>query len=196
MKTEKKHQVLCEQLPYGLKARYTNKWNVTDTFEIKGTSNSQKEKGDVYVELLAKYKSAFFSKIDGVKLILHEMDLTKEITIGGETFVPIVELSKHFCNVGKCEIFKNKGEEDIFGWDECNGDDYSGYAIIYNPDDFGFYVCYSEDVTGMREWDSLLWPVEAKHIVYDLLNIWHFNWRNLPESEYIKVSSLPKSPYA
>lgn len=74
-------------------------------------------------------------------------------------------------------------------------DGYSGYAIVWDNEDFGFDVCYSEDAIGINNSNTKLWPVEAKHIVYDLLTEWHFNCRNLPSHLWVDVNTLETNPY-
>lgn len=101
-----------------------------------------------------------------IKPILHEMDLTNPITVDGETFIPIEELKKTFYNVD-WQFIK------FFG---------NGFEVEISMDsNSGIYFNLSfEEITGIIE----------------CFKKWHMNYLNLPESDYIKVSSLPKSPYA
>lgn len=151
MKNEKKLQVLCEQLPYGLKIFDDISKEILEALEMMHEP--------VPDEFISRYGRNQFEQasVDSeLKPILHSMDyLTKEITIAnyhdGKPFIPMEHLANEY------------------------GSFYLATIIDINMKiDSGCLTTY----------------------IADKLNKWHFNWRNLPESDYIRVDSLPKSPYA
>ena len=94
MKLELKH--LAPYLPYDLKVKYTNKYNHSQIITLVGVMNHITKGKDIQVELCNKNLIHFFSKIEGVKPILRPLsDLTKEIEVNGERFVPLVEIIKY-----------------------------------------------------------------------------------------------------
>lgn len=158
MKNEKKLQALCEQLSYGIKVL------ICDPVSNEKDQIFELDKNAVGI---CENKICIASAINTNLCfpILHEMDLTKPITIGGETFVPIQKL---------VELERKKNPKQ---WIEAPT---------------------NEEEIAVYEFQILIYSVEENtipHWMCDLLNEWHFNWRNLPESDYVKVSSLPKSPY-
>lgn len=169
MKNEKKLQVLCEQLPYGLMC----------------LTNWQNTNGNIgELKLIGIHKNILFDNdkggfmpcgIETVKPILHEMDLTKKITIGGETFVPLDKIAS-LRGFAYWNIIKNPEEP--------------GHLIIQFRDE--------DDSTLMDEFKPMVLNFSALYdlpfFVIECFKKWHMNY--LAESDYVKVSSLPKSPYA
>lgn len=141
--------VLYEQLQHGLFAQI-NKNSYPKRSEIEKIEWTH-----------LGYSTQFYTILP----ILHEMDLTKPITVEGETFVPIERLKKIFYNVDWQYISFGNGFEVEISMDSNSG--------IYFNLSFG-------EMTGIIE----------------CFKKWHMNYLNLPESYYIKVSSLPKYPYA
>ena len=91
MKLELKH--LAPYLPYDLKVKYTNKYNHSQTITLVGIMNYTTKGKGIQVELCNKNLIHFFSKIEGIKPILRPLsDLTKEIEVNGEKFVPHIKL--------------------------------------------------------------------------------------------------------
>lgn len=85
MKNNTKHQVICEQLPYGLKIL------IGDAYSHEKYRIFELDKNAVGI---CENKICIASAINTSLCfpILHEMDLTKEITVNGETFVPLDRL--------------------------------------------------------------------------------------------------------
>lgn len=177
-------------LPYGLKCKDTmgNKIVLVD------------ERCDLSPFLLSFFGEIFGTvehccvspyqtvKDDKIKPILFPMScLVQEITINGETLVPIVELGK-LCGYNKLE----KVEEDgiiTYGWDVCNGDDYSGYTLGWCEIDKCLAV-WGEKIEGKP-----FYITNTTLSVYDKLNEWHFDYRGLIDKG-LAVSALEfDNPY-
>lgn len=149
------------------------------------------------------YIGCDLNSIEAIKPILRPLsDLTKEITHNGynddKPFVPIVELFQLLMgekfnkqDYKKCEIsYLNSvslGDHD---------DDF--YAVM-NFEDFKLEVSdqgipYLYKVGDNR--DYRLDIISVGHYYYDLLNLWHFDTRNLiDKGEAIDVNTLSVNPY-
>ena len=123
--------------------------------------------------------------INSCKPILFSLeDLTKEITINGETFVPIIELAeiaglKPFKGEYRMEFLNDERAAFV----ECKCFEHYGVKqrfAYYN--DFGFRAT----LDGYK-------PYKQFELFEKLLE-WKFNVFNLPEIEYIKVTE-ENNPY-
>ena len=99
-------------------------------------------------------------------------DLTKEITIGGETFVPIVELANEFTD----DSFNDYYLDKFFKTEIVLREKYSRYY---------FKIQFKNDkIVGFDNNDTEL----PQFDIFQKLLEWKFNVFNLPEIEYIKVT--------
>lgn len=154
--------------PYGLKGIYT------DTFgnEKIGT-----------LDMIYKTDYGFdFCMDENAKPILHPLsDLTKEIEVNGERFVPIVEIGKilGYDNLKKYEV---DGEFE-YGWDENVCGDYQGYSFGWYEKGKCFAVWYDHKEGNPINTDCNL---DAINKLFE----WHFNVFNLPEDLWIDINTL------
>jgi hypothetical protein len=185
---------LSQSLPYGLKLWDRDSEEGSETIRLTGICITDGE------TTVSDEHGNFDIPLKDVKPLLFPLSsLVKEITVGGKTFIPIVELSKYFENVGKCTLDSESGQLDsttTYGWSECHGDDYSGYSIAWNRNKNGFFVYYSEDVETIEETDNAMYRVEYGYEVVDLMTSWHIDYRGLIEQSLaISVHDLPENPY-
>ena len=161
-------------------------------FEVKVSYNSIDYIGVLKSIDTFRNQVSFFSKhlfeqieIEDVKPILFSLEyLTKEITIGGETFVPIIELAE----IAGLKPFKGEYRREFLNDEraafvECKCFEHYGVKqrfAYYN--DFGFRAT----LDGYK-------PYKQFELFEKLLE-WKFNVFNLPEIEYIKVTE-ENNPY-
>lgn len=117
--------------------------------------------------------------INSCKPILFSLeDLTKEITIGGETFVPIVELANEFTD----DSFNDYYLDKFFKTEIVLREKYSRYY---------FKIQFKNDkIVGFDNNDTEL----PQFDIFQKLLEWKFNIFNLQEIEYIKVTE-ENNPY-
>jgi len=151
---------LCDGLPWGLRMCMKGAENITTELNFSTLS--------VWISLCEK---------SGLPILFPLSALTKEITVNGETFVPIVELAK--C----CAAF-DFGEK----FDLDRPVTFRENGVFYTYDD----VRYSFSFNGsgfiyMIDWKGK----DTRHVnqnkAFDLLNQWHFNTRNLPADQFINA---------
>lgn len=170
-----KQLCIAEQLFYGLKVE-CGKDNITPVYLIELNLISQSSRigtGISNSEL-----------ITDIKPILRPMsDLCKEITHKGynddKPFMPIHELAK-ICNPKAKWILVTYGNEYCLSNSEAN--------FGYDKQSGMFYL--------LSQYDSAenIYPNQNKFI--DLLNLWHFDRRNLISSgDAIDVNTLSVNPY-
>ena len=119
MKLEIRH--LTSYLHYGLNIKDVKHGSVFEALHFITTPNQDFSlfKGNFDQLIKDKY----------LKPILFSLSsLTKEITINGETFIPIEVIMKSIGINGEMTI----DDEPSFGWDESYGDDAQGYAVCFN----------------------------------------------------------------
>ena len=161
-------------------------------FEVKVSYNSIDYIGVLKSIDTFRNQVSFFSKhlfeqieIEDVKPILFSLeDLTREITINGETFVPIIELAK----IAGLKPFKGEYRREFLNDEraafvECKCFEHYGIKqrfAYYN--DFGFRAT----LNGYKSYKQFE--------LYEKLLEWKFNVFNLPEAEYIKVTE-ENNPY-
>lgn len=155
-------------------------------FEVKVSYNSIDYIGVLKSIDTFRNQVSFFSKhlfeqieIEDVKPILFSLeDLTKEITIGGETFVPIVELANEFTD----DSFNDYYLDKFFKTEIVLREKYSRYY---------FKIQFKNDkIVGFDNNDTEL----PQFDIFQKLLEWKFNVFNLPEIEYIKVTE-ENNPY-
>lgn len=153
MELELKH--LAAYLPYGLKLLYRDE-SVRDLLYLQTNHTS-----DV---------------VHIFKPILRNLsDLTKEIEVNGERFVPIDRIGK-MSGVKQLERFEC---DDIvgYGWTESYGDDGQGYELSFNTEKMTFGVWADMKDDG----GAMLYEVGGYNEVQKLLE-WHFDIYGLIES--------------
>ena len=156
MNLELKH--LAPYLPYGLKYSVFNKKGKLDLLEI-GTNN-------IYNIITAVNKGVYGGEY---KPILRPLsDLTKEIEVNGEKFVPLEIL-------GQKHIEDGFFEDGSFGWGQSTGgDDEQDYYLTVSNNE-GFYLvfdiwCGHQDEGG--------YCVDNENIPFPLVELffkWHFD---------------------
>ena len=168
-----KLKIYSAYLPYGLKLQYFD-----DEREILHNDCKIVEFREDEMTI-ANNEYQYDVKFDDVKPILFSLeDLTKEITINGETFVPIIELAeiaglKPFKGEYRMEFLNDERAAFV----ECKCFEHYGVKqrfAYYN--DFGFRAT----LDGYK-------PYKQFELFEKLLE-WKFNVFNLPEIEYIKVT--------
>ena len=122
-----------------------------------------------------------------IKLILRPLsDLTKEIEVNGEKFVPIIYLAKiQYPNVD-FQIIEN----------ECVGRLNCGVVLeFYIEDEIPFYKEFHNNIFGQTKGndfdDMFLANIKPSEIREKLLE-WHFNVFNLPENLFVDINTLEK----
>lgn len=157
---ELKH--LAGYLPYRLKGNY----ELSDVVPIN--------KFELREKLLTIDNIDFFLKY--AKPILRPLsDLTKEIEVNGEKFVPLKKIGK---------IYEPDGdfEDGAFGWDAfTGGDDYQDYYYAIEKDLTYSIYCGSPN-------DSFSYVIENNPLHYDsvqLLLEWHFDIYGLIEKDLV-----------
>ena len=172
-----KLKIYSAYLPYGLKIECYSEEEI-------------KKEGNYISELSAIFKNGIQDEFGNdwdfnVKPILFSLEyLTKEITIGGETFVPIIELAE----IAGLKPFKGEYRREFLNDEraafvECKCFEHYGVKqrfAYYN--DFGFRAT----LDGYK-------PYKQFELFEKLLE-WKFNVFNLPEIEYIKVTE-ENNPY-
>ena len=173
METQLTIKHLAAYLPYGLKA--VNEIR-NFTVEIKGLQTDN----DV-IHNLGK------SPIKFIKPIIRPLsDLTKEIEVNGEKFVPIIYLAKiQYPNVD-FQIIEN----------ECVGRLNCGVVLeFYIEDEIPFYKEFHNNIFGQTKGndfdDMFLANIKPSEIREKLLE-WHFNVFNLPENVFVDINTLEK----
>jgi hypothetical protein len=137
--------------------------------------------GDMPFIIMAK------QKFDNCKPILRPLYwLTREITHEGyndnQPFVPLIELAKKIHPEYKFEI-NNKGDKVIH---YTSDHPYSDFIEI------GFDKCltYCYQVSGDFGYNAHYENIENITECYDLLNLWHFNYRNLPDTDFVSTEEV------
>lgn len=121
-----------------------------------------------YVEFECRDSTGMLN-INKIKPILRPMDLTKEITHKGETFVPMVKIAKI-----------------LYGCD---------FDYEFGISEFGIGVNIYDGETYLNS--TVFWTDKCSISVFDLLFEWHFDTRNLiDKGEAIDVNTLPNNPYS
>ena len=173
METQLTIKHLAAYLPYGLKA--VNEIR-NFTVEIKGLQTDN----DV-IHNLGK------SPIKFIKPILRTLsDLTKEIEVNGEKFVPIIYLAKiQYPNVD-FQIIEN----------ECVGRLNCGVVLeFYIEDEIPFYKEFHNNIFGQTKGndfdDMFLANIKPSEIREKLLE-WHFNLFDLPENLFVDINTLER----
>jgi len=162
MKLELKH--LAGYLPYGLKVFRENKSVPSDTFVIKGATKENvflSENGLVVVD------------IDRIKPILRPLsDLTKEIEVNGEKFVPLEMLLKEHLTI-QIRGFKSAPKYEIIKC-EHNSFKYS------NPISNEYSITYLEPINNGFSY--------VRKLIYDD-TFYRFILRNVsPEEKFVGMS--------
>jgi len=126
---------------------------------------------------------------NGIKPILHPLsDLTKEIEVNGEKFVPIVKIWE---SIDEFKSRKLEFDLDNGGYGWCEGEDNEGYEFSYDEKlmAFGVYADYKESG------DNMLYSLGGYKDVQKLIE-WKFDVFNLIEKgEAINVNTLQTNPY-
>ena len=166
-----KLKIYSAYLPYGLKIECHSEEEI-------------KKEGNYISELSAIFKNGIQDEFGNdwdfnVKPILFSLeDLTKEITINGETFVPIVELANEFTD----DSFNDYYLDKFFKTEIVLREKYSRYY---------FKIQFKNDkIVGFDNNDTEL----PQFDIFQKLLEWKFNVFNLPEIEYIKVTE-ENNPY-
>lgn len=159
MKLELKH--IVGYLPYGLKVIHTD-------FEPEGSFTQEAEIETISTECIcfkSKWSASdyYFDDPDSeIKPILRPLsNLTKEIEVNGEKFVPIVELAK-LTHIKEKHIFEIS--QSVKG--ECDGVKYS----------FGFYngSFWMRRLRGKKWVDNAVFSQDE---LFEKLDEWHFDWK-------------------
>ena len=157
MKLELK--TLAPYLPYGLKIRYIerNETHIFNSYNIDAVCSEQNH----------------------LKPILRPLsDLTKEIEVNGEKFVPIVELSKIAYSERKIKAFSKNGViyNHLVGFVDFD----------YNPEQFSFVSRhYNKEMNCIGNFN-----VPNQLLLFNKLFEWHFNVLNLPENLYVNYNNI------
>ena len=176
METQLTIKHLAAYLPYGLKA--VNEIR-NFTVEIKGLQTDN----DV-IHNLGK------SPIKFIKPILRPLsDLTKEIEVNGEKFVPMMELfmlihDYHLVviNNGKLDYSDNNITYQI--------DDEYNHCITFKKEETTLsYDKYEQRFNITQGWNDITFNYIEMH---NKLLEWHFNVFNLPENLFVDINTLEK----
>ena len=131
-------------------------------------------------------------KFDDIKLLCFPLaSLTKEITINGETFVPIEVIMKSIGINGEMTI----DDEPCFGWDESYGDDAQGYAVCFNTEKLFFGVCYWEDIYEGIFTDKMLYELPFEYKQFQKLLEWKIDVFRLIEAGLAEPVTEDFNPY-
>ena len=168
-----KLKIYSAYLPYGLKLQYFD-----DEREILHNDCKMVEFREDEMTI-ANNEYQYDVKFYDVKPILFSLeDLTKEITINGETFVPIVELANEFTD----DSFNDYYLDKFFKTEIVLREKYSRYY---------FKIQFKNDkIVGFDNNDT----EPPQFDIFQKLLEWKFNIFNLPETEYIKVTE-ENNPY-
>ena len=174
MKLEIKH--LSAYLPYGLKV----KWGA-DTANLVGLVR------DAVILNGEFWMSSQKTSIDNIKPILRNLsDLTKEIEVNGEKFVPMIELAK----IANLDTTK-------YSLGDYNGDTYGILCDIRNNDDYDTHEVLGFDLIsgfGHHYKPSKNFTIVNNQLeLWNKLFEWHFDIFNLiPNNLAIDINSLNK----
>ena len=131
-------------------------------------------------------------KFDDIKLLCFPLaSLTKEITINGETFVPIEVIMKSIGINGEMTI----DDEPCFGWDESYGDDAQGYAVCFSAEKLFFGVCYWEDIYEGIFTDKMLYELPFEYKQFQKLLEWKIDVFGLIEAGLAEAVTEDFNPY-
>ena len=177
METQLTIKHLAAYFPYGLKILRPDNKTILEMVGIIGSSIVfHEESGDTF---------GFIGKHN--KPILRPLsDLTKEIEVNGEKFVPIIYLAKiQYPNVD-FQIIEN----------ECVGRLNCGVVLeFYIEDEIPFYKEFHNNIFGQTKGndfdDMFLANIKPSEIREKLLE-WHFNVFNLPENVFVDINTLEK----
>ena len=185
-----KQKCIFEQMPYRLKfAIYRFEKDEYRLLHIKYPYGISQERN------LEFGSSNGFSSIDihskdfskRCKPVLRPLSwLTREISHEGyndnQPFVPLIELAKKIHPEYKFEI-NNKGDKVIH---YTSDHPYSAFIEI------GFDKCltYCYQVSGDFGYNAHYENIENITECYDLLNLWHFNYRNLPDTDFVSTEEV------
>ena len=163
---ELKH--LAPYLPYGLK--------------MYAASGKPKRRSEIEVLTTLNYHTLV--SVLRRKPILHPLsDLTKEIEVNGEKFVPIVFIGEMLGY--KLSKFEVDGQTE-YGWDQKSYDDSQGYSFGWWQDGGCFAVWY--DCINGDPIDTVL-DINTMQKLFE----WHFDVFNLiPEGLAIDINTLEK----
>ena len=117
--------------------------------------------------------------------------LTKEITINGETFIPIEVIMKSIGINGEMTI----DDEPCFGWDESYGDDAQGYAVCFSTEKLFFGVCYWEDIYEGIFTDKMLYELPFEYKQFQKLLEWKIDVFGLIELGLAEPVTEDFNPY-
>lgn len=181
--TELLYRDLCQRLPFGVKAIWTDLGADKRTKEGKGILTDIVGLGEVETfgqQIFTKDSGGIgFSNYEEIKPILRPLsDLTKEIEHNGEKFVPMLKLLE----------LDGKANRDI---NACKFDG----SFIYEE---GFH--YGRSINGKKNTDwaisMCIYPKGIKHWVANQLLQWHFDINGLIEQGLaIDVNTLKENPY-
>jgi len=145
MKLELKHW--AAYLPYDVKVQST----ITGTiFTLKGLNDRNQ---------LTSYGDWCYASFDSAKLILHPFsDLTKEIEVNGERFIPSDVLKSELLNQENL-VF----EESVYGW--------SGFIDQNDNEKYHIPIYMCNEIMG-----------ECHYFIYQKLIEWHFDLFSLIEN--------------
>lgn len=161
-------------LPYNLKVLTNN----GDIEYLKSLGEVAEHNGNV----TTCYNGSFYNcgYIENIMPILRPMsDLTKEISINGETIIPLIKIA---------EIYECKGSicGNVFGYDVRIFDDYQDFYFGWYEDWFYYFEEY---------YDEMICTGNTKNVdlrIIDLLNKFHFDYRGLIEQGLaININTLP-----
>ena len=166
-----KQKVFSAYLPFELKCEVINSGKEKEIGTLIGVYN---DGSCVFGDIVESSKG-----FESIKPILFSLeDLTKEITINGETFVPIVELANEFTD----DSFNDYYLDKFFKTEIVLREKYSRYY---------FKIQFKNDkIVGFDNNDTEL----PQFDIFQKLLEWKFNIFNLPEIEYIKVTE-ENNPY-
>ena len=183
MKLELKHLAIA----------FTNNWKVTyfdDERELNQTCNIVELREDECTISNREYE--YDVKFDDIKLLCFPLStLAKEITINGETFIPIEVIMKSIGIKGEMTI----DDEPCFGWDESYGDDAQGYAVCFNTEKLFFGVCYWEDIYEGIFTDKMLYELPFEYKQFQKLLGWKFDVFGLIEAGLAEPVTEDFNPY-
>lgn len=176
METHLKIKHIAPYLPYKIPARLSRQgiFNLDleypdeNVHKIGFIDNFYFNDGDFSGSLKITEKKSFDFEDGDIEFVLRPLsDLTKEIEINGEKFVPLEFLGKSYEPSGCFDE-----EDKVFGWDVATGgDDFQDYYFVVEGN-FGFSIhCGSPNECG-----SYVTQVES--LPYDLIQKlfeWHFD---------------------
>lgn len=175
----KQYGVNCFSMTEDLKLKYS----FLQLGKIRSIENSFSR-----IKIGNKYPKSFGVNQLGVdvKPILRKLDLTKEIEVNGEKFVPIIYLAKiQYPNVD-FQIIEN----------ECVGRLNCGVVLeFYIEDEIPFYKEFHNNIFGQTKGndfdDMFLANIKPSEIREKLLE-WHFNLFDLPENLFVDINTLER----